>query len=253
MHFFANGKLEVAPIMTLLNIINVIPIKHWYFRIGGEFSAEYNGPRDSDGIVKYMKSQVGPASRLYESRAKLEEALNKAKDVIVLGIFEKDDKSSLQTQFLKTADKLRESVNFGHVFTESVSDVFDLKALSELKTKTAPLIVLVRSQALKNKFEPSVVEYSSGDLQEFIQENYHGIVGLRTQNNNQDFRVSDLRLISCIIYGLRHTNFSPHFAKLVPEITRLWFLKTKIEYCYRKQCCTTIASTVPNNSQTILL
>lgn len=164
--------------------------------IAGEFSAEYNGPRDSDGIVKYMKSQVGPASRLFESRAKLEEALNKAKDVIVLGVFEKDDKSSLQTQFLKTADKLRDSVNFGHVFTESVSDVFDLKSLSEVETKTAPTIVLVRAQALKNKFEPSVVQYSSGDLEDFIKENYHGIVGHRTQNNNQDFRVSEHSWVS---------------------------------------------------------
>jgi len=155
---------------------------------GGEFSAEYNGPRDSDGIVKYMKSQVGPASRHFESRAKLEEALNKAKDVLVLGIFEKDDKSSLQTQFLKTADKLRESVNFGHVFTDSVPDVFDLKALSELEAKSAPTIVLVRPQALKNKFEPSVIQYTMGDLQEFVSENYHGLVGHRTQNNNQDFR-----------------------------------------------------------------
>ena len=136
-----------------------------------------------------MRSQVGPASKLYESRAKLEEAINKAKDVIVLGIFEKDDKSSLQTKFLKTADKLRESVNFGHVFTESVADVFDLKVLSDLAEKTAPTILLIRPQVMKNKFEPNVVQYTSGEVEDFIKDNFHGIVGHRTQNNLQDFKV----------------------------------------------------------------
>ena len=158
-----------------------------YYRTGGEFSSEYNGPRDADGIVKYMRSQVGPASRLYDSKAKLEEALNKAKEAIVLGIFEKDDKSSLQTKFLKAADKLRESVNFGHVFTETVADVFDVKLLSDLKEK-APVVLLIRPNDMKNKFEPNYVVYSSGDVDAFVKDNYHGIVGLRTQSNAGDLQ-----------------------------------------------------------------
>jgi protein disulfide isomerase family A protein 3 len=136
-----------------------------------------------------MRSQVGPASRLYDTKAKLEEALNKAKETIVLGIFEKDDKSSLQTKFLKAADKLRESVNFGHVFTETVADVFDLKLLSDLKEKTTPVVILIRPNDMKNKFEPNYVVYSSGDIDTFVKDNFHGIVGHRTQNNNADFKV----------------------------------------------------------------
>jgi protein disulfide isomerase family A protein 3 len=155
---------------------------------GGEFSSEYGGPREADGIVKYMRSQVGPASRLYDTKAKLEEALNKAKEVLVLGIFEKDDKSSLQTKFLKAADKLRESVNFGHVFTETVGDVFDLSLLSDLEEKTAPVVILIRPNDMKNKFEPNYVVYSSGDVDAFVKDNFHGIVGLRTQNNVADFK-----------------------------------------------------------------
>ena len=187
-----------------------------------------------------MRSQVGPASRLYESRANLEEGLNKAKDVIVLGIFAKDDKSSLQTKFLKTADKLRESVNFGHVFTDSVPDVFDLKVLSDLKEKKAPTILLIRPQNLKNKFEANVVQYTSGEVEDFIKENFHGLVGLRTQNNNQDFKVCMIWWLLMIrgLSGLRHTNSSPHFAWLVPESIFNVF-KTKIEWIrYRKQSCT---------------
>jgi len=41
---------------------------------------------------------------------------------------------------------------------------------------------------MKNKFEPNVVQYSSGEVEDFIKDNFHGIVGLRTQNNNQDFK-----------------------------------------------------------------
>jgi len=145
-----------------------------------------------------MRSQVGPVSKVYETRAKLEESLSKAKETIVLGIFEKDDQSSLQTQFLKAADKLRESVNFGHVFTQTVSDVFDLKLFSDLKEKTAPTIVLIRPNDLKNKFEPNYVVYSSGDVDAFVKDNFHGLVGHRTQNNNQDFKVCNLLIRNCL-------------------------------------------------------
>ncbi|XP_054158254.1 protein disulfide-isomerase A3-like [Oppia nitens] len=159
---------------------------------GGEFASEYNGPRESDGIVKYMRSQVGPASRLVDTRKKLEDALNKAKDAIVLGVFEKDDSSAdLQKKFLKTADKLRESVNFVHLFTSSVGDALALKQFAELKDLKAPTVLLVRPKDMKNKFEPNVVEYSAaGDdsIDDFIKTNYHGLVGFRTQNNNNDFK-----------------------------------------------------------------
>ncbi|CAG2177964.1 unnamed protein product [Oppiella nova] len=175
---------------------------------GGDFASEYGGPREADGIVKYMRSQVGPASRLVESRAKLEEALSKAKEVIVLGVFEKDDKSAVQTKFQKIADKLRETVNFVHVFTDSVADVFDLKVFADLKAKKAPTILLVRPKELKNKFESNVVQYSDGDVEEFIKTNFHGIVGVRTQNNNQDFKVMMDWSSDCVI--ALTTGSSPH-------------------------------------------
>ena len=158
-----------------------------------------------------MRSQVGPASRLYETRKQLEEGLNKAKEVVVLGIFEKDDKSSLQTKFVKVADKLRESINFAHVFADAVSDVFDLKVLSELEDKTLPTVLLIRPKDLNNKFEDSVVRYTSGDsLEDFITNNYHGLVGHRTQSNNQDFKVCKT-LLNCEMNGMYVcSGSSPH-------------------------------------------
>lgn len=155
---------------------------------GGEFFAEYSGPREANGIVKYMRGQVGPASRVYDDREKLEQGLNSAKEVVVLGLFPSEGKSDLQTKFLKVADKLRESVNFAHVFTDSVSDALSVKALTGLKDQSVPAIVLVRPQDLRSKFEENVVVYTTGDLEAFIKSNIHGRVGVRTQNNMAEFK-----------------------------------------------------------------
>ena len=158
--------------------------------IGGEFSSEYNGPRDADGIVKYMRSQVGPASKSFDSTDKLESHLAKSKEVLVLGLFN-NDKDSLHKKFLKAADKLRESINFGHVFVDSVSGVTDLKQIQELGV-SPPAVVLIRPNDFKNKFESNFVVYQDGDIDVWVKNNLHGIVGHRTQNNLHDFKVIKL-------------------------------------------------------------
>ncbi|KAF7488811.1 Protein disulfide-isomerase A3 [Sarcoptes scabiei] len=159
----------------------------------GEFSSEYNGPRQSDGIVKYMKSKVGPASKLFSDKSQLQAALDKASDVVVLGVFEKDGASDMQSSFLKVADKLRESVTFYHVFQSDVPDLYSIDRLSNLKENVqlnSNNVLVVRPKTLANKFEPSIVDYSgSGDLSEFIKKNYHGLVGVRTQDNMNDFKM----------------------------------------------------------------
>ncbi len=38
----------------------------------GELSQDYNGPREANGIIKYMKAQVGPASTELKSKADLD-------------------------------------------------------------------------------------------------------------------------------------------------------------------------------------
>lgn len=156
---------------------------------GGEFSAEYNGPRDADGIVKYMRSQVGPASKEYKEFAKLKAALEKAKDSIVLGLFPNAD-DPLFKKFQKAADKLRESVTFLHAHTDaasgSLSDIADLA-----KDVSAPSVLLVRPATLKNKFEEQVVpfDYEAGlELDQFVTSQFHGLVGVRTQSNMADFK-----------------------------------------------------------------
>ncbi|KAG8222836.1 hypothetical protein J437_LFUL010342 [Ladona fulva] len=146
----------------------------------GEINKEYAGPRDADGIVKYMKSQVGPSSKELTSSQVHEAFLGKT-DVAVVGYFEED--SSLKSAFLKVADKLREKVRFGHVV--------DKDTLGKAGHKDN--IVLYRPKHLHNKFEPDFVVFDGAankdTIEKWINENYHGLVGHRQRDNAQDFRI----------------------------------------------------------------
>jgi len=145
----------------------------------GELSADYNGPREAGGIVKYMKSQVGPASKELKSVADADAILGK-QEVVVLGLGSQD--STLLKTFMKAADKLREDVAFGH---SSAADV-----LAKLGQEEA--VVLYRPKNLQSKFEDATLVYSGAaddkaGLVSWVKDNYHGLCGHRTMDNAKDF------------------------------------------------------------------
>jgi len=55
----------------------------------GDFSQDYNGPREAAGIVKCMKAPVGPSSQELTSVAAFEDFPSKD-GVAVVGFFEKE-------------------------------------------------------------------------------------------------------------------------------------------------------------------
>lgn len=136
----------------------------------GELSQDYSGPREANGIVKYMKSQVGPSSKECSSQADVD-ALLKKDDVVVMG-YMTDDKEI--ATFKKVADANRETCLFGN-----------------FKDGDKKKIVLHRPSRLHTKLEPSQVEYSGSlakdDITTWIKDNYHGLVGHRTLDNAKDF------------------------------------------------------------------
>lgn len=132
-----------------------------------------------------MKAQVGPASKELTNFADVSSRLQASKEVVVLGVF-KSSSDDLYKKFQKTADKLRESVAFVHIFADSAAG--DVNQVVGVPSLTAPTVVLVRPSTLANKFEPGHVVYESGDLTDFVKSNYHGIVGVRTQSNMDDFK-----------------------------------------------------------------
>jgi len=128
--------------------------------------------------VKYMAGQVGPASKKLATVEECENFLSKPEPAVIFF----GGESTMHTAFLGAADLLRENVRFGHTTDEA--------ALAKYEQKT-DTIVLFRTRIMKNKFEPSVVVYDGAAdkklIKSFIKENFHGLVGHRTQDTASDF------------------------------------------------------------------
>ncbi|KAH0864302.1 hypothetical protein HID58_081513, partial [Brassica napus] len=102
------------------------------FRNGGKAVQEYNGPREADGIVTYLKKQSGPASFEIKSA---EDASEFDKKVIVVGVFPKLSGSEFDS-FLATAEKLRSDYDFAHTS--------DAKLLPRGEAVTGPVVRLFK-------------------------------------------------------------------------------------------------------------
>jgi len=161
------GKFEVKGYPTLKIFRN------------GELSSDYNGPREAAGITKFMKSQVGPASKKVETVQEAE-AMLKKDEVVVFGLGAQD--SDIMKTFDKVSGKLREDVAFAHS-----SDAAVLEKLGHTNA-----VVLYRPKNLLSKFEDASLVYDGGatdkmSLEGWIKKNYHGLCGHRTTDNAKDF------------------------------------------------------------------
>ncbi|XP_055917609.1 protein disulfide-isomerase A3 [Eupeodes corollae] len=144
----------------------------------GEVSQDYNGPREAAGIAKFMRAQVGPASKEIISVEEFDKFLA-AKEAAIFGFFETDSK--VKNIFTKFADKMREKYRFGHSSAKTVLE----------KQGETDAIILFRAPHLANKFEPSFVKFDGSselDLTNFIKANFHGLVGHKTQDVASDFK-----------------------------------------------------------------
>ncbi|KAJ8678737.1 hypothetical protein QAD02_014524 [Eretmocerus hayati] len=145
-----------------------------------EMVQEYDGPREAAGIAKYMRGQVGPASKELKTVEEVDKFLD-SDEVTVIGYFEEDD-SSLSASYHAVSKKLRDKVKFGHSTAKSVLE----------KKKLKNKIVLYRPKNLQNKFEDSQILHEGGesieDIRKFVKENYFGLVGVRTRDNAAEFK-----------------------------------------------------------------
>lgn len=154
----------------------------------GEFSAEYQGPREADGIVKHMRTKAGPSAKQLDSLADVEKFLANYEHSIV-GFF-KSAESSLAVEFKKVADQLAENYRF------AVATNADILA----KYGHADEIVAYQPARLQVKLEETKRVYSgaasSAKIKTFIEENLHGLVGHRTQSNAaNDFKQRPLVIV----------------------------------------------------------
>jgi len=147
----------------------------------GELSTDYNGPREADGIIKYMRTKAGPVSKELKTVAEAEKFLANNEHSIV-GFF-KNLEGAVAKDFLKVADQLAESYRFAHT---SSADLF-------AKFNHQDEIVIFQPPRLQVKLEPtenvlSAASVSQSQMKNFIQNELHGIVGHRTSGNAKDFK-----------------------------------------------------------------
>lgn len=104
----------------------------------GEMSADYDGPRETDGIVKvrlgfvstrfvisnlvqYMRGQVGPSSKELTSVADIEKFIDNEEHAVI-GFFKEDSK--LRDSFQKVADTERDRFRFAHTTNGAVCEKY---------------------------------------------------------------------------------------------------------------------------------
>jgi protein disulfide isomerase family A protein 3 len=97
------------------------------FRNGKETA--YKGPRQADGIVNYMKKQVGPAAKPLETKEQIDAFVN-GEEYAVVGFFGKEI-SQLQAAFSMLTGKLRDHIKFGKVSDSKLFEAYGLKAGSD--------------------------------------------------------------------------------------------------------------------------
>lgn len=141
----------------------------------GELSQDYNGPREANGIIKYMKSQAGPASKELKDAKDLSATQEKS-DVVIVGLF---DSATEAEPFLKAANQLREDADFAH------------STVGKLNKELG--VFLIRPKNLRSKFEDAELKYD-GKMEKdaivgWVKANYHGLCGHRTTDNAKDFKL----------------------------------------------------------------
>uniref|UniRef100_A0A1I8HTD0 Protein disulfide-isomerase n=1 Tax=Macrostomum lignano TaxID=282301 RepID=A0A1I8HTD0_9PLAT len=157
---------------------------------GGEFSADYQGPRDTDGIVKYMKTKAGPSSRLLAEDADFNRLLDGVEPFIA-GFFT-DESSQAYRVFKKAADSLNEDFSFAHSLSAELNSRHGFEADS---------IAVVRPRKLRSKFEPDTEAYAGSMDAETLK--HFGLAGQRTASNSKHFNVGGLPLVTAY-YSVDH-------------------------------------------------
>lgn len=160
---------------------------------GGAQTEDYNGPRDADGIVKYMRSKAGPSSKALTSLKDVEKFVS-GEDHAIVGFFKSSD-SALYQQFLKLADSHSNDYRFAHTFDSASLEKYGY----------TDDVVIFQPPRLQSKMEDSQVKYTEDatlhKLKTWLVDNVHGLVGHRTRGNEAQFK----RPLVIVYYDVDYT------------------------------------------------
>uniref|UniRef100_A0A915DI42 Protein disulfide-isomerase n=1 Tax=Ditylenchus dipsaci TaxID=166011 RepID=A0A915DI42_9BILA len=132
----------------------------------GQVAQDYDGPRDAEGIVKYLRGQAGPS----------------AKEL-------KTSESKLKDSFHKVADTERDRFRFAYTSDPQVLE----------KTGYSDDIIVFVPKKLHNKFEPNEFKYDGNydtdKIKNFLSYETTGLAGIRTQGNSFQFSKQPLFVV----------------------------------------------------------
>ncbi|MCD7456176.1 hypothetical protein HAX54_030791 [Datura stramonium] len=117
-------------------------------RDGAKKVQEYNGPREADGIVAYLKKQAGPASPEIKSKEDAARLIDEKK-ITVVGVFPELSGEKFE-KFITLAEKLRADYDFAHTL--------DAKLLPRGKPVDKPTIRLLKP------FDELFVDFENFDV-----------------------------------------------------------------------------------------
>ncbi|CEF66669.1 Protein disulfide-isomerase A4 [Strongyloides ratti] len=169
---------------------------------------DYNGPRDSIGIMEYMLKQAEPAAKKLNSVMEAKRIMKKT-DVTIIGFFANEDGPQYNA-FFEASEKVREELP-GMGFTT------DPDVIKAFKAQPGDVIIFY-PDVFWTKYEEKQKKYNKDastaeDLLAFLKDNIAPMVGQITQENAA-FRYSKLPL--CVVYY--NVDFSPEYR----EGTNYW-------------------------------
>jgi protein disulfide-isomerase A4 len=175
-------------------------------RYGRRF--DYNGPRDAEGIVKYMLDQAKPAAKELKSVKEAQRLFSKD-DVTIIGFFATTDSASFQA-FSDAAEMTRPE------FT-SVGYTVDPAVIKHYKAQPNQIVIFY-PEIYWSEYEPRSRTYakegfSTEDLLAFWRDNAAPLVGQITRMNSPT-RYSKLPLV--VVY------YNVDFSVQYREGTQYW-------------------------------
>eukprot|EP00898_Chlorokybus_atmophyticus_P001485 jgi/Chlat1/2337/Chrsp17S02613 len=136
-------------------------------------SKDYEGPRESEGIINYFKKLVGPASKEINSAEQSQELIDSG-DVVVIGVFESEASPEF-VAFMDAADGLREEIVFAHT-TDATLLPENLSAATpslhlfkpwddNYKAHEGEFTVSVIEAFITDNTEPKLPDLNGGDIE----------------------------------------------------------------------------------------
>jgi len=141
---------------------------------------KYNGPREKDNIVAFMKKQAEAPSDEKNSKIGITNNMDRL-DITVVGFF--DGKSDLYDEYVVAANEMRGTFRFLHTLNPAVAD--------ELKVPTETVAVYV-PEIYHSPYENSTYYLSRKsatyrEILQFIRKHSVPLVSQRTKHNNFKF------------------------------------------------------------------